>query len=281
MTEDIRQIIQVMADVYGRDISHFDESFFIKTLRSRLDATAITTFDRYCSYLAANSDEAEELYSTLYVSFSEFFRNTLTFAMLEHLILPRLIEHKQKSGHTEIRVWSAGCSAGQESYSLAILLDELFFTLGKHVSYRIFATDISKTALSIGRKGVYDLMTVQNVRLGHFDSCFRSNQETCSVIQRLKDRIDFSFYDLLDQESSSPPASIFGDFDLIFCSNLLFYYQPDTQQFILSKIHHALGDEGYLACGETERALVEKTGLFTEVCRPSAIFKKNTKRGDL
>lgn len=281
MTEEIGPVIQVMADVYGRDISHFEETFFLKTLIRRCDATSIPVFGRYCEYLATHADEAEELYSSLHVSFSEFFRNSLTFAMLEHQVIPRLIEQKQKSGKTEIRVWSAGCSSGQESYSLAILLDDLISGLDKPVSYRIFATDISEAALCTGRRGVYDSMSVQNVRLKQIRSYFRSDRESWSVIQSLKDRVDFSFYDLLDEESSSPPGSIFGDFDLIFCSNLLFYYLSDAQQFILKKIHHALVDEGYLASGETERAIIENGGFFAEVCRPSAIFRKRTLSGDL
>ena len=232
-------------------------------------------------YLTTHGDEGDELYASLHVSFSEFFRNTLTFAMLEHLVLPRLIEQKQQSGQTEIRVWSAGCSNGQEGYSLAILLDELITSTSAPVSYRIFATDISETALSFGRKGVYDLMTVQNVRIKHLNSYFRSTQDTCSVIPRLVNQIEFSPYNLLDEDSFSPPGSIFGDFDLIFCSNLLYYYLPDTQQFILTKIHRALADDGYLACGDTERTIIDKTGLYIEICRPSALFRKRTIRGDL
>lgn len=281
MTEEIGPIIQVMAGIYGRDISHFDEEFFLETIRSRLDATGTMTFDRYCEYLTTHSDEAEKFFSSLYISFSEFFRNPLTFAMLEQLVLPRFIEQKQKSGQTEIRVWSAGCSAGQESYSLAILMDELISAGSTSLSYRIFATDISETALSIGRRGVYDQMAVQNLRLKHINTYFLSDQETWSVSRRLRGRIEFSSYNLLDGQSSSPPGSIFGDFDLIFCCNLLFYYQPDTQVYILKKIHHALADEGYLACGETERIIVENTGLFSEICRPSAIFRKRTIRDDL
>jgi chemotaxis protein methyltransferase CheR len=281
MNEDIQQIIRVMTGTYERDISHFDGSFLLKTLEKRLAFTSIRTLAGYCEYLAFHAGEAEELYNSLYVRYSEFFRNPLTFAMLEQLVLPILIGQKQKSGQTEIRVWSAGCAAGQESYSLTILLDDLITTSEKQVSYRIFATDISETELALGRSGVYDLTALQNVRLKHFKSFFESNHETWSVSRHLKDRIEFSSYDLLDEHSASPPGSIFGDFDLILCCNLLFYYHPDSQQFILSKIHQTLADGGYLGCGETERAIVEKTDLFAEVCRPSALYRKRTSRDNL
>jgi chemotaxis methyl-accepting protein methylase len=274
MTEDISMVIEVMAEVYGRSISDFDISFLKKTITQRLGITGIFQLSGYCEYLVCHPDEAELLYSSLFVSFSEFFRNTLTFAMIEHMALPRLIEKKLKSGKTEIRIWSAGCSAGQESYSLAILLDDFINSAETPVSYRIFATDISDNELKKGIAGVYDTITVSNVRMKHMKTYFHSGPERVSIIPRLKDQVDFSFYDLLDSNSASPPGSIFGDFDIIFCSNLFFYYKPESQKLILNKIHQALSDEGYLASGETERAIVLNSGLFTEICRPSAVFRK-------
>ena len=281
MTENIRSITRLITDIYGHDISHFEASFFLKTIKSRFESTNVSSDIQYYEYLSMHPDEAKKLISSLYVSFSEFFRNSLTFAILEHLVLPQLIDWKHKLCQSEIRIWSAGCAAGQESYSIAILLDDLIATSLKPVSYRIFATDISKNELMQGKRGVYNIMAVSNVRLKHLNSYFHSNADTWRVVDRLKDHVDFSVYDMLDDHSISPPGSIFGDFDIIFCSNLLFYYQPDTQKFILNKVYQALGDKGYLVCGETERAIIEKGGLFLEFCRPSAVFKKKGTQGNI
>ena len=108
----------------------------------------------------------------------------------------------------------------------------------------------------------------------HIDTYFTSNHDTWSVTQGLKDRIEFSVYDLLDTQSFCPPGSIFGDLDLILCCNLLIYYQPDIQQGILKKISRAFTDGGYLACGETERAIVERSNLFEEISCQSAVYRK-------
>jgi chemotaxis protein methyltransferase CheR len=277
MNDELHHIIMAMSGKQ-KDISRYEESFLLKSLEKRLVATSVTTIADYREYLSEHDGEAAEFFRSLNITYSGFFRNPLTFALLEQQVLPRLIEEKPGSGTAEIRVWSAGCAAGQESYSVAILLDELLSARQTSLSFRIFATDISENSLASARRGVYDAAAVQNVRLKYIDSCFESHNVRYSVAGRLKKRIEFSFYDLLDKDSTSPPGSIFGDFDLIFCSNLLFYYQPDSQRFILNKIHHALADEGYLACGETERAIIEKTGLFAEVCRPSAIYRKRTIR---
>ena len=105
-----------MSRVYGKDLSHYDESFLAKSTETRRTVTAIGNADMYCDYLSDNADEAEQFFRSLNITYSEFFRNPLTFAVLEQRVLPGLIEEKQESCPAEIRVWSAGCAAGQESY---------------------------------------------------------------------------------------------------------------------------------------------------------------------
>ena len=90
----------------------------------------------------------------------------------------------------------------------------------------------------------------------------------------LRDRIDFSVHNLLDAHSSCPPTSIYGEFDLIMCSNLLFYYRPAVRQFILNKFHRCLSSKGYLVTGEAEREIVSKTEGFRAAMPPAAVFQK-------
>jgi chemotaxis protein methyltransferase CheR len=280
MNDEVQQVIRAMSGLHGKDISRYDESFLLKSLEKRLAATSRPTVADYCEYLSGHDGEAERFFQSLNITYSEFFRNPLTFAILEQRVLPGLIEEKQESGTPEIRVWSAGCAAGQESYSVAILLDELITARKSSLSFRIFATDISEQGLEFARSGVYDATAVQNVRLKHINSCFEAGHGSYPVARRLRDRIEFSFYDLLDERSTSPPGSIYGDFDLILCSNLLFYYKPETQRFIMKKLCNALSHGGYLVTGEAERAIVERTNL-QEISTMSAVYRKSTKRKDL
>jgi chemotaxis methyl-accepting protein methylase len=277
MNNDLQQVIRAMDRLQGKDISRYDESFLLKSLEKRLAATSRPTVADYCEYLSRHDGEAEQFFRSLNITYSEFFRNPLTFAVLEQRVLPGLIQEKQESGTAEIRVWSAGCAAGQESYSVAILLDELLTARKSPLSFRIFATDISEKCLEFARCGVYDAGAVQNVRLRHIQSCFEAGHGSYLVARRLRERVAFSFYDLLDERSSSPPGSIYGDFDLIFCSNLLFYYKPDTQRFIMEKLCNALSHGGYLMTGEAERAIVERTNLL-EIFTMSAVYQKTNER---
>jgi chemotaxis protein methyltransferase CheR len=272
LIKDLRQLIEAICQVDGKEISLYDESFLLKSLETRLTLTSSKTAAEYLARLNDDKTEAGEFNRSLNITFSEFFRNPLAFALLEHLILPRLIE--EKSGREEIRIWSAGCAAGQEIYSIAILLDELSYTRGKPISLRMFATDRSETELELARKGVYDYAAVQHVRLKHVRAYFSQKGENFFIIDRFKDSIDFSLHDLLDQHSASPPASIFGDFDIVFCSNLLFYYRPEIQQLILGQVYRSLSKNGCLVTGEAEGAIVEKTGAFSMIAPLATVYKK-------
>jgi len=278
MNSELDQVITKMNGIQGKYISRFDESFLLKSLNKRMIATSTATISGYREYLSEHEGEPEEFIRSLNITYSEFFRNPLTFAVLEQHVLPRLIDEKRESGSAEIRVWSAGCAAGQESYSVAILLDELLTAQKNPLSFRIFGTDISGECLATASRGVYDEAALQNIRLKHIHSCFESLNGMHSVAGRLKRRLEFSFYDLLDERSTSPPGSIYGDFDLIFCCNLLFYYTPEIRQVILNKVIHALSGGGYLVTGEAERAIVEESTGLIELFTMSAIFQKTNER---
>ncbi len=271
---DSEEIIKIMGRTHGRNISPYDESFLAKSIGKRLTATGTRTFAAYGEYLSENSTEAKALFDSLSISYSEFFRNPLTFALLEQLFLPGLFEEKKKNGHSEIRIWSAGCAAGQEAYSIAMLMDELTALNGNTVAYRIFATDVSEPDLLLAKKGVFNSSAVQNVRLKHIRKYLTQAGETYSVNPALRERIDFSVYNLLDKRSSCPPTSIYGEFDLTVCSNLLFYYRPEIRQFILNKVHLCLSPNGYLVTGEAEREIVAKTDGYRAALPPAAVFQR-------
>jgi len=270
---DLAQLITTLRQTHGRDVSIYDESFLAKMLARRLGADESAA--AYLNRLTTDRAEADAFSESLKITYSDFFRNPLTFAILEQLVLPALVEAGEKSGREKIRIWSAGCASGQEAWSVAILLDELLAARGSEVRFQIIATDNSETELAAARSGAYFEDAMQNVRMRHLREYFSREGETCVVQPRLRERVDFSAYDLLDEHSSSPPAGIFGDFDLIFCSNLLFYYSPERRRFILNKVRRDLSPNGYLVTGEAERVIVEQTGGFRAVAPPAAVFQKS------
>ena len=259
---------------YGFDFTLYDRSFFAKRVAERMLVTLSTTFDDYRLYVACHHEEAQLLFAALHICHSEYFRDPLSFALLEQVILPRLAEQKHNAGATGIRCWSAACAGGQEAYSLAITADAFRSSHGKTLSFNIFATDIAAAELLSARRGVYDAAALQNVPLRHLRSYFTSHGETYALIPALKDSVTFAQYNLLDEHSTCPSESIYGDFDLVFCSNLLFYYRPEIRQFILNKMHRRLSREGYLLTGEAEAGIVEKAGGFRPIVQFLPVFQK-------
>lgn len=274
MDEPLDAQVGAISRACGRDISRYDAAFLAKSLEKRLAAAGCDSTQAYLDRLAADPDEAEAFYRSLNITHSEFFRNPLTFAFLEKLVLPRLIEEQRRAGRPEVRVWSAACAAGQEAYSVAILLDELAARRGAWPSVRIFASDIAADELAVARAGVYNVAALQNVRLRHLHACFTGQGDTWALLPRIRERVDFSVYDLLDPRLTCPPASIYGDFDLILCCNVLMYYGPQARRFILDKLRGCLAPAGYLATGEAERTIVEQAGGFDPVAPPVAVFQK-------
>lgn len=255
------------------DLSVFDSSFLKQTIASRMALISVESPDLYFAKLHDDLEELTELQRCLNNSYSEFFRNPITFAYLELVILPQLFEKKRTRNAGELRIWSSACAAGQEAYSLAMLCNEQAKTDLQRSAYRIFATDIATIELEFARKGEYPNEVLSKVTHKRVETYFQKQNDLYSIQPALKERIDFSVFDLLSENGTCPPASIYGNFDLVFCSNLLFYYQPKIRELILDKVGKTLAKGGYLVTGETERDILKEYG-YREIFAHSAIFQK-------
>ncbi len=272
MENEIEKLTQLLR-TQGMNISVYEDSFLEKSIEKRLSVTGSQSISGYCDYLRANKGEAGLFLDSLRIAFSEFFRNQLTFAYLEQIILPALIERKKKEKENEIRIWSAACAAGQEAYSMAIIFDEIMENAKANITCRIFATDANPAELTAVQKGIYQMSSLGKVTLKRIKTYFTQKGENFTIAPELREYIDVSNFDLLDSQGVCPPVSIYGNFDIVLCSNLLFYYKPEYQKQIIEKIGHCLATGGYLVTGETERDIVAKH-QYREIFAASAIFQK-------
>jgi chemotaxis protein methyltransferase CheR len=266
-------LARVLLDLGGHDVSRYDEAFLRSVMAKRQADTGLLSDETYIARLAADDAERQTFFAELRITFSEFFRNPLTFALLEQQILPVLADTHSGDGSRELRVWSAGCAAGQEPYSVAILLEELALARGRPLPYRIFATDLSTLELDAARRGVYALRAVQNVRMKHLERYFTAHDEEYRIAPRLASRVHYSVYDLLDEQRPSPPAGLFGDFHVILCCNVLFYFRSAMRHRILDRLCASLAPGGYLITGEAERDSVASHAGLSAVAAPCAVFQ--------
>ena len=272
MKGNTETILPLFLQTQGIDLSKFEDSFLKKSISKRMDETFCETEATYYTFLEQNKFESELFLNSLQISYTEFFRNSLTFSVLEKIIIPSIVLKKTNSNRNEIRIWSAACAGGQETYSLAMLLKEFSNGYGEKINFRIFATDQSETQIKEAQLGQYSESALNCLTMKRVNNWFTKQGEKYCIKQEIKENIDFSVFDLFDENYSSPPTSIFGDFDLIICANLLFYYNPEYQKKIIKKTTNCLSKYGYLITGETERDILIHSGLH-EVYPQTAIFQ--------
>jgi chemotaxis protein methyltransferase CheR len=194
----------------------------------------------------SSGDKFSDLIDALSTNLTSFFRENQHFQHLTDKFLPKLIENRNREGKRYIRAWSAGCSSGEEPYTLAIVISE---ALGSHrFDVKILATDISRRVLSAARRGVYDEERVETVPspLRHKYFAAGSNPGTVKIVPDLQRMIRFNYLNL--QESW--PFS--GPFDFIFCRNVMIYFDKPTQQKLVNRYHDCLAPGGLLFTGHSE-----------------------------
>jgi chemotaxis protein methyltransferase CheR len=271
MNELRNNIIGLIKNSLAIDLSMYEQTFFEQLIQKRLIANNCLSYEAYFEILEKSKTELNLFVHSFQINYSEFFRNDLTFSVLNKIVLPEIILLNKENHFNGIRVWCAACSEGQEAYSIAILLEEL--SRMHKFEYIIFATDQSETFINTAQKGIYHSSQMGNLSLNRINNWFDKKDELFEVKSALKKNIEFSSFDLFNKQYSSPPGSIFGNFDIVFCANLLYYYTPAYKRLILEKTSDSLTKNGYLILSETEReALLEYK--FKEKYFQSAIFQR-------
>lgn len=195
------------------------------------------------------------------------------FELIYHVVLPDMIEFKQISMDNMIRIWSAGCSHGEEPYSIAILLIELLDKQLKNYDINIYATDIDTDALDKAKTGKYSEESVAEVKKGLLDKYFHFDGNYI-IKEGIKNIVDFSFHDLTSEKFIAPAKSVFTNFDLILCRNVLIYFSNPFQKKVFSNFKNNLNKNGYLVLGEAETLPDDFQSDFVCVDNLSRIYQK-------
>ncbi|MDD3077859.1 MAG: hypothetical protein PHH37_01985 [Paludibacter sp.] len=265
-----QRILKYLLEKRNVDLSVYDESFLKNVVDRRLEILSIADINEYMKLIFRKEDEINCILESITVSYSEFFRNSLTFAVLEKIILPRYFsENKQK----ELIIWSVACAGGQEAYSLSILLNELNDRLGRDIKYRIFASDISKAQIKKAITGFYKIHELGNINIYTLNKYFQKYEDGYFVKDSIKKNIDFSVLDLFDKKITCPANSLFSDFDIIICANILFYINKAKRAKLIERLSNSLSKSGLIITGEVEREIIQQH-KFIEIVPNSAIFKR-------
>ena len=271
---ELTPILDFLMEHRGFDFSGVHPNMLVRRMGHRLEALNCNDFKDYFFYIQENAGEIDHLLNAITINVSRFFRDPLTFELLAERILPAILRQKVQAKDDSLRIWSTGCAMGEEAYSLAILIQELLLKEGRTMELQLFGTDIDTRILGEAAKGIYPVASVENVKYGLLKKYFIPAGKNFMLIPKIKEQVIFSFYDMLDKGHRVPPESIFGNFDLICCRNLLIYFNTRYQETIFAKLRRALAQNGYLILGETESPPPNSQQDFNRVVEFHPIYQK-------
>ncbi len=247
--KSFRRIASILHGECGIVLADSKKSLAVSRLSRRLRQLKLKGFGPYCDLLESPAGEAErqEMIVLLTTNVTQFFRENHHFDALKDGILPDLAEKARRGDR--IRIWSAGCSSGQEPYSIAIAVLEAISDVSKY-DFRILATDIDRNMVRTGREGIYRDLEESHIakdRRNRFFQAVDRMSGTWRVSQALKDLVTFEELNLIGQWPMK------GTFDVIFCRNVVIYFDGETQSKLWSRFAKMLKPDGNLFVGHSER----------------------------
>lgn len=238
-----RDILDLLTDKTGTDFSNYKSSTITRRLEKRILALNQSTQEEYLRGLKANPDELDELFKSMLIGVTRFFRDPEVFEAFD-THLQALIQRKSEG--EPLRIWVPGCATGEEVYSLAMLVQEALGTLQRSLQVQIFATDISDSSLAFARQAIYGEAQLQGLPDRFRQKYFQAyGEDRYQLSKSLRSMVLFSRHDI----TVNPP---FLKLDVISCRNLLIYFNNHLQKHILPTFHYALNPEGLLLLGKSE-----------------------------
>ena len=266
-SEDLKKILAIIKRQSGIDfyLNYKHASVYRRVVR-RMVLNKLETLRDYTAMLKTNRKEVEALYDDFLINVTSFFRDPDFYKILTKKIFPIFIAERKSVD--PIRIWVAGCSTGEEAYSIAISLME--FLEEKELSFpiQIFASDLDANAIEKARLGIYPTSALQGVSLNHLKKYFTMVDGHYQIVKSVREFCIFSQQNLL----KDPP---FSRIDLISCQNVLIYLDTTPQVRILQTFHYALKPSGYLFLGKSETTGAS-SDLFEPVDNRSKIYSRKS-----
>ncbi|MCW5802862.1 MAG: PAS domain-containing protein [Deltaproteobacteria bacterium] len=269
---DLENVLAFLESASGVDFGEYKLTSVRRRLARRMAMHRLTSVRDYVQVLRGDRGEVSALFEDLLIHVTSFFRDADAFEVLADQVFPKLLQQKR---HGTFRIWSAGCSTGEEAYSLVIALREfLARENASHVRIQLFATDVSEAAISTARAGVYSDAAVRELGADRIARWFtRLDGGGYQVNKSIREQCAFVKHDL----SSDPP---FSKLDLVSCRNVLIYFGPQLQERVIAMFHFALNSPGFLLLGRAEN-IPDGRGLFSAVDKESKVFARMSGRSVL
>ncbi|MBK9292597.1 MAG: PAS domain-containing protein [Bacteroidetes bacterium] len=260
--DTLSKVLMTLRDHTGTDFSYYKENTIIRRLERRVSINRLNNLDDYLKFLTENEKEKDILYRELLIGVTRFFRDEEAFNLLFNQLSDSLLSLNPRS----LRVWSVGCSTGEEMYSLAMMFSEAIEQKRLNTEVKIFATDIDKRSLEVAGQGLYPESMVSDVEAPLLAKYFSRRENGYQVNENIRKMVIFATHNVL----KDPP---FSKLDLVVCRNLLIYLKPESQDKVISSFYMSLKTRGLLFLGSSE-SLGTHADAFDVVSSKHKIYTK-------
>jgi len=258
--EDFPELLENIHVKTGWDFRDYKKSSLKRRISLRLSAHNVSSYRDYNSILESDPEEYSRLVSTITVKVSEFFREPEVFDLIRELVIPSF------SPEEGLRAWSCGCAHGEEAYSLGIVLANSI-GIEKLRNVRIFATDIDEKAVNTARKGLYREDSMQNVSDPVKKASFLKTDIGYELRQDIRHLVRFGTLDIIN---GFPISKV----DLLFCRNMLIYFEKELQKRVLEKLDFSLKPGGLLVLGKSETLPSSFSSRYEEILDRSRVYRR-------
>jgi len=262
LKNEVYKIKEIIFDKTGIVIKNNKLKYLVEEVQKILNKYEYEDINKYIKYLGA-SDVSDEkfnlLINSLKIDESYFFRSIEQINFIKNIYIPKLLEYKRKNNDNKVCFWSAGCSKGQEAYTLGMLFYDFISSINEVDKWdiTIFGSDIDNKSLNIAKTGVYTKWSLRGVEDKYIEKYFIKDQkENYKVNLKIKKNIKFEKYNLINK--SAPDFLKDGKVDLILCRNVFIYFDKSIISNVVEKFSEILSDQGCLIIGDTEKIDLNK-----------------------
>ncbi len=269
VADHIDELCDILREAVGHDFSLYKRSTLARRIARRMQLLGIEEAGKYLDRLRGDGEECQALFRDLLINVTRFFRDPEHFETLNDLVIDPLVANCPTGA--ELRFWVAGCSSGEEAYTLAMLIADAAERHETRPYVQIFATDIDEKMLDIARSGAYPLSALGDIPREMRDKYTIGGSDKFIIASKIRDMVRFSMHNVV----RDPP---FSKVDLISCRNLLIYFNDELQRQVMPIFHFALADSGQMFLGSSE-TVGRYEDLFEVVDQGARIFRRRNVTG--
>lgn len=239
---DFERFRKTIYDESGITFSATNRPILDSRIKEILREKKLDSVDDYYKLITSDHEEMKRMLDAVTTNLTRFFRNQPHFDALEKYVIPHVLEEKKKTGDRTVRVWSAGCSTGEEPYTIAMLLKRI---LPVGYDFQVTASDISLKSLMVGQSGFYADNKVDGIPPDYLSQYFTKSAGGYQVNKEIMSKVKFDYHNLKNDSGMR-------NLDVIFCRNVMIYFDEPAQLVVLNRFWNSMASHSYLFIGHSE-----------------------------